>query len=135
MLLFGLRMEGYLFLGSSENPVSIIRNLQVVNKKWKLYKNLESKRVVNFDAFSFQDLPAVKHAGAPFPVANEAARMDSTLFDNMQENLALEMDYLAICVDENNSGIGTCPSRVFQHSRAPVYICRRSCELLLEASE
>ena len=33
MLLFGLKMEGYLFLGSSENPMSIIQSLEVINKK------------------------------------------------------------------------------------------------------
>ena len=43
MLLFGLRMEGYLFLGSSENPLSIIDHLEVSDKKWKIYKNIERK--------------------------------------------------------------------------------------------
>jgi two-component system CheB/CheR fusion protein len=102
MLLFGLKMEGYLFLGSSENPMPIIRNLEVVNKKWKIYKNLESKRVVNFDAFSFPELLEVKHSTAAFPSANEVTSIDPTLSDIMQESLAGEMNYLAICVDENN---------------------------------
>ncbi len=53
MLLFGLRTNGYLFLGSSENPLTIIDSLQVVNKKWRIYKNIKSKRTVSFDTFAF----------------------------------------------------------------------------------
>jgi len=64
MLLFGLKMDGYLFLGSSENPMPIIKNLEVVNKKWKIYKNLETKRVVGFDAFSLPELLDVKRPPA-----------------------------------------------------------------------
>jgi len=101
MLLFGLKMEGYLFLGSSENPMPIIRNLEVVNKKWKIYRNLESKRAVNFDAFSFPDLLETKRNGASLPAANEASSVDTTLADIIQECIADEMGYLAICVDEN----------------------------------
>ena len=53
MLLFGLKMDGYLFLGSSENPMPILKNLEVVHKKWKIYKNLEKKRGITFDAFAY----------------------------------------------------------------------------------
>lgn len=102
MLLFGLKMEGYLFLGSSENPMPIIRNLEVVNKKWKIYKNLQNKRVVNFDAFSFPDLLEIKHAAVAFPAINEATNIDLTLSDIIHERIAGEMDYLAICIDENS---------------------------------
>jgi two-component system CheB/CheR fusion protein len=38
MLLFGLKKDGYLFLGSSENPGPIIKELEVTHKKWKVYK-------------------------------------------------------------------------------------------------
>jgi two-component system CheB/CheR fusion protein len=51
MMLFGLKKHGYLFLGSSENPMPIINNLEVIHKKWKIYKNLETKRSLSFDAF------------------------------------------------------------------------------------
>ncbi len=56
MLLFGLRKNGYLFLGASENPLPIIQNLEVVDKKWTIYKNLETKRAIRFDTFSLPQM-------------------------------------------------------------------------------
>lgn len=44
MLLFGLKTNGYLFLGSSENPLTIINSLEVIHKKWRIYKSLKNKR-------------------------------------------------------------------------------------------
>lgn len=105
MLLFGLKMEGYLFLGSSENPMPIIRNLEVVNKKWKIYKNLETKRVVSFDAFSFPELPDSKQPPSGFTAINPGIGIDPSLAELMHERLAIDMDYLAVCVDENNQVI------------------------------
>jgi len=101
MLLFGLKMNGYLFLGSSENPASIINSLEVVHKKWKIYKNIKAKHLVSFDAFSLPELMDVK------PTRNitqrETSRSpDHMMMDTMSRALALEMDYLAVCVDENN---------------------------------
>jgi two-component system CheB/CheR fusion protein len=102
MLLFGLKMDGYLFLGSSENPMPIIRNLEVINKKWKIYKNLETKRVVSFDAFSFPDQHDTKRSPSPFAANEVSSGTNHTLAETMHENLARKLDYLAICVDENN---------------------------------
>ncbi|TWI95526.1 two-component system CheB/CheR fusion protein [Mucilaginibacter frigoritolerans] len=106
MLLFGLKMDGYLFLGSSENPMPIIQNLEVVNKKWKIYRNLEAKRVVSFDAFSFPDQLEVKRNPSGFTSDNNIVLpVNPTLAEAMHESLAQEMDYLTICIDENNQVI------------------------------
>lgn len=102
MLLFGLKMDGYLFLGSSENPAPIIRNLEVVNKKWKIYRNLETKRAMSFDAFSFPELPDSKRARAAFAGEYPTYNADLTLAETMQESLAIGLGYLAVCVDEDN---------------------------------
>jgi two-component system CheB/CheR fusion protein len=106
MLLFGLKMDGYLFLGSSENPLPIIRNLEVVNKKWKIYRNLETKRVVSFDAFSFPDQLENKRNPSGFTSDNNIVLpINPTLAEAMHESLAQEMDYLTVCVDEHNQVI------------------------------
>lgn len=55
MLLFGLKLNGYLFLGSSENPLQILDSVEVVNKKWKIFNNQVTKRKSGFDAFSIPD--------------------------------------------------------------------------------
>ncbi len=98
MLLFGLKRDGYLFLGSSENPMPIIKNLEVVHKKWKIYKNLETKRGVSFDAFSLPDLLDAKQT----PSRLSHAEAGDALIEAMNVNLAAELDYLALCIDESN---------------------------------
>jgi two-component system CheB/CheR fusion protein len=105
MLLFGLKMEGYLFLGSSENPLSIIQNLEVVNKKWKIYKNLEKKRFVRFDAFSLPVLIDKKHTPSISSIEEINTKTGNSLTEAVNEALVDELDYLVVCVDENNQVI------------------------------
>ena len=104
MLLFGIKMDGYLFLGSSENPLPIIQNLEVVNKKWKIYKNLETKRVVRFDAFS---LPELKAKHIPSSRDESSQITNNNLAEAINETIVTEMDYLAVCIDENNHVVKT----------------------------
>ncbi|RNL56023.1 chemotaxis protein CheB [Pedobacter jejuensis] len=105
MLLFGLKMDGYLFLGSSENPMPIIQNLEVVSKQYKIYRNIKSKRMFSFDAFSMPDTLEVKHR--PAFASSEGMNSDtsSTLSEMMQINLAEDLDYLALCIDEHKNVI------------------------------
>ena len=105
MLLFGLKLDGYLFLGSSENPMPIIQNLQVVNKQYKLYRNIKSKKIVSFDAFSMPDSIEVRNK--PAYTSNEQVTNDplQSLAEMMHNNLAEEQDYMVVCVDENKEVI------------------------------
>jgi len=102
MLLFGLKIEGYLFLGSSENPMSIIKDLEVVNKKWKIYKNLKTKRGVSFDAFALPELLDIKRPSLQNQREDITYHTNSELSESLQAILAGEMDYLAVCIDESN---------------------------------
>ncbi|MGZ3872004.1 MAG: chemotaxis protein CheB [Mucilaginibacter sp.] len=102
MLLFGLKKDGYLFLGSSESPMPIIRNLEIVNKKWKIYKSLERKRTVSFDAFSFPDPMDTRRTPSRSRADDAPSNINSTLTEAMYESLANDLDYLVMCVDETN---------------------------------
>lgn len=101
MLLFGLKLNGYLFLGSSENPAPIIQSLEVTHKKFKIYKNIKAKRIVSFDSFSLPELLDIKHT-ANRNRGNAIVSSDSYLVDTMSAALAFEMNCLAVCVDEDN---------------------------------
>ncbi len=107
MLLFGLKKDGYLFWGSSENPMPIIKNLEIVNKKWKIYKNLETKRVVRFDAFSMPELFDVKRAPALSSLEDTTKNTNNTLAEAVNASLVNDLEQLVICVDENNHVIKT----------------------------
>jgi two-component system CheB/CheR fusion protein len=102
MLLFGLKKDGYLFLGSSENPMPIIKNLEIVDKKWKIYKNLETKRVTGFDAFSLPDYTDVKRRSTAFPQEDTVKKPNSLMSDAVTENIVKELGQLVLCIDEDN---------------------------------
>lgn len=102
MLLFGLKMDGYLFLGSSENPIPILKNLEVVHKKWKIYKNLKVNRAISFDTFSLPDLLDIKRTPSRFLTEEIDKSTNSALCEAMHISLAKDLDYLTVCVNENN---------------------------------
>ncbi len=102
MLLFGLRVDGYLFLGSSETPMPIIQNLQVVNKHWKIYKNLQTHRTVHFDGFSMPQMIDIKekHLLKEKFIQKE----NQSLPEAVNLNLVKETDCLVVCVDVKGGG-------------------------------
>lgn len=101
MLLFGLKTDGYLFLGSSENPMPIIKKLEVVSKKWKIYKSLETKRTISLDAFSLPEMD-LKRSSSSFTQDHSVKEVSNTIAETMNASLAEVMDYMAVCIDENN---------------------------------
>lgn len=105
MLLFGLRMDGYLFLGSSESPMPIISNLEVINKKWKIYKNIKAKRMISFDAFSMPELSNVKHTPASYSRDEPVKNISNSLSEVIYIELAKEFNCLVVCIDEHNQVI------------------------------
>jgi two-component system CheB/CheR fusion protein len=105
MLLFGLKVDGYLFLGSSENPMPIIQNLEVVNKTWKIYKNLQTHRTVHFDGFSVPQMVEIREKHAL--KENIIQKENLALPEAVNQNLVNEMDCLVVCIDENNEVIKT----------------------------
>ena len=103
MLLFGLKANGYLFLGSSENPMPIITDLETVDKKWKIYRNIKTKRTISFDAFSMPELTDAKRTD--FTTSREAVpgKVNSALSDEMSLYLTNELGCLVIFIDDKNN--------------------------------
>jgi two-component system, chemotaxis family, CheB/CheR fusion protein len=99
ILLFGIKLNGYLFLGPSENPASIIKNLETVNTKWKIYKNVETKKGSSFDTFSLPEMLDSKHALPGF-LRNDVVAPNNSLSESMYNNLADEMGCLIVCIDD-----------------------------------
>jgi two-component system CheB/CheR fusion protein len=104
--LFGLKMDGYLFLGPSENPVPIAENLELVDKKWKIFRNRQQKKIVSFDAFS---MPVMRH---PAPLTekfllNETSVPPVSLIEAINIALSTETGALILCVDDNNTVVKT----------------------------
>ncbi|RYE20197.1 MAG: chemotaxis protein CheR, partial [Sphingobacteriaceae bacterium] len=105
-LFFGLKSNGYLFLGPSENPVPIISNLEVVHAKFKVYKTLETKRFTRFDTFSLPEPLALNRTPA---MLKEATNQKVKYNFEEAVNIALPdvLSYLAVCIDENYQVVKT----------------------------
>jgi len=101
MLLFGLRQHGYLFLGSSENPMPIMQSLEVVSKKLKVYKNLEANQAVRFDSFSLPELSYKRPAHPSLSQEEMLKSPDRILGDAVSETLSKDQKQLVICIDQN----------------------------------
>lgn len=99
MLLFGLKRGSYLFLGLSENPLPIIKNLEVVNKKWKIYKSLETRRVLSFDSFSLPELLDIDRSPI-LPSPEESIRgSGGMLTEVINAGIINKLGALVICID------------------------------------
>ena len=103
MLLFGLKGNGYLFLGSSESPVPIITDLETVDKKFKIYRNIKSKRTVSFDAFSMPELSDAKQTAITALHEPGPGKASNTLSDEMSLYLANELGCLVVYIDDKNN--------------------------------
>nr|MBA2563691.1 PAS domain-containing protein [Chitinophagaceae bacterium] len=106
MLHFGLKKNGYLFMGSSENAEAI-PGLELVNENWRIYKNLEKKQRARLNTFI---LPALtdpgKNSGNTLPGDNYQNKKIN-LADAVNEALITELGYLLVCVDEKNNVLKT----------------------------
>jgi two-component system CheB/CheR fusion protein len=107
MLLFGLKLNGYLFLGSSENPQPIAQHLQVINKKWRLYRNLETRRIIHFDGFALPQMVDINENKMLRVRTNTPEKDNNHVTEGMMAMLAESLDFLAISIDENYMVIKT----------------------------
>jgi two-component system CheB/CheR fusion protein len=107
MLQFGLKKDGYLFLGSSENVSPLNHGLQLINSKWKIYKNIESKRAALFDTFSLPAFADVKPIASNNGINDNYDIKKNDLHELLNEAITHDLGYTVICVDENNQVIKT----------------------------
>jgi len=105
MLLFGLKKDGYLFLGSSENPAPIMKNLEVLNKKWKLYKNLEVRKELHADTFLFPELIDRKQDHKGFKDTELSKNAANALAELVSLSLANEYEMAVLCLDSSSNVI------------------------------
>ncbi|WP_411274945.1 chemotaxis protein CheB, partial [Daejeonella sp.] len=100
MFVFGLKKDGYLFLGSSETPSQIMQSLEVVNKKWRIYKCLETKQASNFDAYTMPNLLEIKYK--PIELGEKRFKpFQNAVAEEMHNTVALNLGYLVISANSN----------------------------------
>ena len=118
MLLFGLKPQGFLFLGSSENPLPILNGLEVTDKKSKIYKKLNSNPALSFEAFTVPEFNQI-HPASPGHAQQEVAKTpDRTLDSAVNETVFNEEKRLIVCIDESNKVLKSYgPAARFLHQK------------------
>jgi two-component system CheB/CheR fusion protein len=103
MLHFGLRQQGFLFLGSSENPGMLMPQLNEIDKKWKIYRNQASSKSVRFDIFTPSLVPDPQIE--VFTQSKKTGRISkkNNLMEEITEILMEEGNCAGVCVDQNNT--------------------------------
>lgn len=97
-----LNKGGYLFLGPSEGLGSIKDLFEETDKKWKIYKNLDSNYKSTFNSYSPQFLEIKKPIFPSITLRRSSQSVPNNLLNLINESLLEEAGFLAgVCVDEN----------------------------------
>lgn len=102
---FSLNPDGYLFLGTSENPSLLRRGFSEVDGKWKIYKRngdgaVMSKRITNTGKLRTATLPSY---------TSSRTKTDAQLAEDFKKVLVDKLSYAGVYVNENyeiKEGIG-----------------------------
>jgi two-component system CheB/CheR fusion protein len=101
MMHFGLKKDGYLFLGPSESATVIKEDFSEISSKWNILQSNKSGRKVKFDAFSSPVMEEIKtplkevHKKSDLPVSKSA------LADQINLAILKESGFSGVCTDEN----------------------------------
>jgi len=92
---FSLNLGGYLFLGPSENPGDLRDSFEEVNKKWKIFKNIQASKSVRTEPIARLTKSTV------VPVEYNVGSSNRNFIDTFNEMLVEEYDCAGIFVNEN----------------------------------
>ncbi|MDX5423069.1 MAG: PAS domain-containing protein [Hymenobacteraceae bacterium] len=100
---YALLIGGYLFLGTSES-IGDIKSFKEVNKKWKIYRNMEPAHALGLDTIINSSLgrksnfTAVQRTGRDL---TSKQAIQQTFTDLLNETILDEYGYAAVFVDEH----------------------------------
>lgn len=101
LLHFGLKKDGYLFLGPSENAAVLIDDFNEISNKWNILKSNKSGRTVKFDNYT---TPIIEGLKKEVTNMNKKTKMPASKLSVVDEiNLAIldESGFSGVCTDEN----------------------------------
>ena len=101
MMQFGLKKEGYLFLGPSENAAILKTDYTEISNKWNIFKTNKNGRPVRFDNFTSPVLEGLKSTALEVREKAEVSVSQFTVADEINTAISEESGYSGICTDEN----------------------------------
>ncbi len=96
---YALNKGGYLFLGSSENLGILNKNFEELSTKWKIYKNIESERILNINR---NDIWRIEKEGSSrFKTRNTNSTIEDRIAKSINKLLMETIPAVSICIDES----------------------------------
>ncbi|WP_010178201.1 chemotaxis protein CheB [Aquimarina agarilytica] len=96
---YALNKGGYLFLGSSENLGILNKNFEEISNKWKIYKNVQSERILNINR---NDIWRVEKEGSSrFKTRNTNSSIEDRIAKSINKLLMDTMPAVSICIDDS----------------------------------
>lgn len=101
MMHFGLKKNGYLFLGPSENAAILKDDFNEVSSKWNILKSNKSGRSIKFDAFSSPVLEGLKTTSLGVSKHSAIPLSQDSIIDYINLAILEESGFSGICTNEN----------------------------------
>ncbi|HVW98197.1 MAG TPA: chemotaxis protein CheB [Mucilaginibacter sp.] len=99
---YALNLNGYLCLGSSETVADFKKVFEDVDRRWKIYKNKEVARTINFDTFKTNDnINTLIANGSNRGMYSRRSSVENKLADVLNEALTEELGCASVYVDES----------------------------------
>ena len=96
---YSLNLNGYLFMGNSENLGILDKNFKEVSSKWKIYQNIQSERILNINRGNIWRVENDVHNRGKEKLKGNS--LDDRVAKSINKLLMDEMNAVSICVDEN----------------------------------
>jgi two-component system CheB/CheR fusion protein len=101
MMHFGLKKDGYLFLGPSENAAILKADFDEISNKWNILQSNKSGRLIRFDAFSSPVIEGIKTTAMKMSKKTVAPMSKLAMDDEVNVAILEEAGFNGICTDEN----------------------------------
>jgi two-component system, chemotaxis family, CheB/CheR fusion protein len=98
---FCLNLGGYLFLGSSESIGEFKKYFSEVDKKWKIYKNIEAAKTIGSGVFTTSGIDIKKQLDSLPNIRSSKVNSQNIFSDLIIHSLLKYSDYSGACIDEN----------------------------------
>jgi two-component system CheB/CheR fusion protein len=101
MMHFGLKKEGYLFLGPSENAAILKDDFDEISNKWNILKSNKTGRAVKFDTFSSHFIEGIKTTTIEVNKKSVLPVSKSALIEQISAAVFEASGFVGVCTDEN----------------------------------
>jgi len=99
ILLFSARRDGYLFFGSSENPIFESKGVEELSAKFKFYKKTTESKLNTYHLLDMPSRTRRRDSRSDAPEYTGENEMQTQLWDGMRKALSEDIGFAAVYID------------------------------------